>query len=329
MATATQSLKDLVEGSYRYFDSLIGEMNDLIGESEKYLRMSLVKKFMSAKSQSELKVETAALRDCFDKLNDTLADVLDEKITNPKPLENILEKSKRQLLIVMEVLAKFKAVVATDVGSAIFLLFQTLVKFAPLVSRCQKFQKTIQQLQKDLRAVEKATNAKAAKTTLAAGVAALGVMTGPVGLIATLTISTGTVVTGEIIDAYIGNGTEVSALKGAQTTADLSYSAYDAMGKTKIKSFGPLKTVADLTLGSADLGLSVYNKHKIEKRLKDLMKEYDAIHAEMMKMARDIKKQRDYTMKKLAEARATAKKEGYVVSPKELERLRKELKSFK
>ena len=329
MATTTQSLKELVEGSYRYFDNLIGDINDLIGESRGYLRHASVKKYMSATSQSGLKKETDTLEKNHDKLNDALADVLDEKVTSPKPLENILEISKRQYLIVMELLAKFKAVVATDVGSAIIAFFQTLTKFAPLVGRCQKLEKTLAQLQKDLRLVEKATNAKAAKTALAAGVAALGVMTGPVGLAATITIGVGTVVTGEIIDAYIGTGTEVTALKGAQTTADLSYGAYDAMGKTKIKSFGPLKTVADLTLGSADLGLSVYNKHKIEKRVKDAMKEYDSILSDMKKVASDIRRDRDFAFKKLAEARATAKKEGYVVSPKELDRLRKELKTFK
>ena len=88
-------------------------------------------------------------------------------------------------------------------------------------------------------------------------------------------------------------------------------------------------TDSGLTLGSADLGLSVYNKHKIEKRVKDAMKEYDSILSDMKKVASDIRRDRDFAFKKLAEARATAKKEGYVVSPKELDRIRKELKTFK
>ena len=75
MATATQSLKDLVAGSSKYFDNLIGDINDLIGESRGYLRHASVKKYMSATSQSGLKKETDTLEKNFDKLNDALADV--------------------------------------------------------------------------------------------------------------------------------------------------------------------------------------------------------------------------------------------------------------
>lgn len=182
----------------------------------------------------------------------------------------------------------FSAVTSADLGVK-------LAKFFPLVVALSKFNGRFMTLQRDLKDIKaklekaaRASKSKTAKAMFGAAVTGAGLLLGPVGVGTTIGIAVASTAVGLVIDQVLGNGANFGPFDGASKAATAGIDCYENLDDIALKGVGPLVATFNTTVDASDAGMAIYQKYKLEQKIRKVEADYKAILKDMKKLKTEV-----------------------------------------
>ena len=298
ISASTSPVLDFINGRLiaRYFDELTADMEDALGIASRQLSSASIK-HCSASSLATYKKDKASLDKTSRAFYDAYSRVREGKDTDLKKLQTAYEAAVRDLEILEIQNQLFGAVIDADLGVKLAMFFGPLMVLTQHSSRWKTIESELSALKADLQQAMKLTAAEGLKTTLGVGITAVGVMTGPVGMGATVGIAISAHAVGMVIDQVLGEG---GSLKPFDVAKDSTLTAMDCasqLEKKGLKALGPLGAIAGFTLDAKDAGAAYLVQKKVQARIKAMDAEFKSALAELKKNVASLKKLQDEAQK--------------------------------